>query len=136
MIIMPRKKLTKKISDKLEDIAPEPKKYKIVEIKEIAEKIPQNARFGMIIAVAILWVQVIKNSFVKLFEYYGISATDFTFDILIAIIVTFIVWLVFLSWTKIARKIGKTKIKIEVKKRNNDVTITKKKSKPKKRVKK
>ena len=100
-----------------------------MEIKEIAEKIPQNARFGMIIAVAILWVQVIKNGFIKLFEYYNISATDFTFDIIIAVIVTMIVWLIFLSWTKIARRIGRAKISVEVKQRDNSVTKSKKRVK-------
>ena len=84
----------------------------------------------MVIAVAILWVQVIRNTFIQIFDYYNLTAPVFTLDFIIAVIVTLIAWLIFLSWTKIARVIGRTKISVEVKQRNNTVT------KPKKRVKK
>ena len=115
---MPRKKkLVKKVGEKIEDVIPEKKKTKKVEISEIAQKIPQNARFGMVIAVAIFWVAVIQTGFMELFQYFDIPLSTFVSEFIIAVIITAIVYAVFKSWTKIARRVGKVKVKVEVKPR-------------------
>jgi len=91
-----------------------------VKIGEIVQKIPGNARFGMIISVAIIWVGVIRISFLNLFEFLRVPLPEFVLELIIAIIVTMTVYSIFKSWTKLAKRISKIKVSVTVKPRANN----------------
>jgi hypothetical protein len=80
-------------------------------ITEIGREVPGNLKFGIIVAVAILWAQFLGALLNGLFSIMHISTPILT-DLIIALVASAIGYLVLLSYRKIKARLSKVKVKV------------------------
>ena len=78
-------------------------------ITDIGRTVPANFKFGVIVAVAIFWSQILRSLLDTLFSFLGVSAALLA-DLFTAIIATFLAYLVLLSYRKIQFRLKKIKV--------------------------
>jgi hypothetical protein len=78
-------------------------------ITEIGRTVPANFKFGIIVAIVVIWVQFFRLLLEKILSFMGITG-QIVADFLIAVIVTFLGYLVLLSYRKIRFRMKKIKI--------------------------
>jgi hypothetical protein len=78
-------------------------------IIDIARVVPGNLKFGVIVAVAILWAQFLRSVLVYIFSLFTFSAPILA-DFLVAVIVTFLGILLLLDYRKIWYRLRKVKM--------------------------
>ncbi len=75
-------------------------------VTEIGKTVPSNLKFGIIVSIAVIWVQFFRLLLESLLSFMGISG-DIIAGFLIAAIVTVLGYLVLLSYRKILFRIKK-----------------------------
>jgi hypothetical protein len=83
--------------------------HKKQSITAIGRMVPGNFKFGVIVAVAILWAQFLRSILDGIFSLFTFSAPILA-DFLVAIIATALAYLVMLDYRKIWAKLRKVKI--------------------------
>jgi hypothetical protein len=78
-------------------------------ITEIGRTVPGNLKFGVIVAVAILWAQFLRSILEYIFSLFTFSAPILA-DFLVAVIVTLLGFLILLDYRKIWAKLRKVKV--------------------------
>ena len=78
-------------------------------ITEIGSMVPGNLKFGVIVAVAILWAQLLRSVLDYIFSLFTFSAPILA-DLIIAIIATVLGFLILLDYRNIWYKLKKVKM--------------------------
>jgi hypothetical protein len=78
-------------------------------ITEIGRTVPANFKFGIIVAIAVIWVQFFRLLVEKILSFMGVSGQILA-DFLVAVIVTFFGYIILLSYRKIRFRIKKIKV--------------------------
>jgi hypothetical protein len=81
-------------------------KREIKEVTHLGGEIPSGLRFGIIVSIALIWVQVIRSIFSDIFSLLHILSNTLV-DFIIALIVTFLGYLVLLSYRKIRNRFSR-----------------------------
>ncbi len=79
-------------------------KKDIKDVLDISKDIPGNLRFGVIVAVSLLWVQVLRSLFFDILSTLNVTS-NILVDFLTAVIVTFLAYIALLSYRKIVARI-------------------------------
>lgn len=79
-------------------------------ISAIGKKVPRNLRFGIIVAVAIFWAEVLKTFFNIYIAQQYFKGDPLIADIFIAISITIIAYLVFAAWHRIDKFLERTRV--------------------------
>ncbi len=77
---------------------------------EVGEKVPRTLKFGIIVAVALLWAQFFRGILVDILELYFNSHSETTVDLIIALTATVVGWLILVAYPKIRSKLMQIKI--------------------------
>jgi ABC-type sulfate transport system permease subunit len=78
-------------------------------ITGIGRQVPSNLKFGIIVAIAILWAQFLGALLNGLFSLVNIS-TPILSDLIIALVASAVGYLVLLSYRKIKIRLGRIKV--------------------------
>jgi hypothetical protein len=78
-------------------------------IIDIGRLVPGNLKFGVIVAVAILWAQFLRSVLEYIFSLFTFSAPILA-DFLVAVIVSFLGVLLLLDYRKIWYRLRKIKV--------------------------
>jgi hypothetical protein len=78
-------------------------------ITDIGRTVPGNLKFGVIVAIAILWAQFLRSILEYIFSLFTFSAPILA-DFLIAVIVTFLGILLLMGYRKIWHRLMKVKM--------------------------
>ena len=79
-------------------------------IVEVGERVPKTFKFGIIVAVALLWAQFFKGLLVELLEVNFNSHSEIAVDLIVAVIATLVGWLILMTYTKIKSRLRKVKV--------------------------
>ena len=69
-------------------------------IANMGKEVPSSLRFGIIVTVSLFWVQLVRSIFTDLFSAMNLNS-HILVDFLMALLVTFLGYLVLLSYRKI-----------------------------------
>jgi len=75
-------------------------KKELKAIADIGKDTPSSLRFGIIVTVSLFWVQFVRSIFTDLFAAFNLNS-HILVDLLMALLVTFLGYLVLLSYRKI-----------------------------------
>ena len=75
-------------------------KKDLKDIANMGKEIPSSLRFGIIVTVSLFWVQFVRSIFTDLFAALNLNS-HILVDFLMALLVTFLGYLVLLSYRKI-----------------------------------
>lgn len=75
-------------------------KKELKAIADIGKHTPSSLRFGIIVTVSLFWVQFVRSIFTDLFAAFNLNS-HILVDLLMALLVTFLGYLVLLSHRKI-----------------------------------
>ena len=75
-------------------------KKELKEIADIGKETPSSLRFGIVVTVALFWVQLIRSIFTDLFSAFNFTS-NILVDLLMALLVTLLGYIVLLSYRKI-----------------------------------
>ena len=75
-------------------------KKDLKDIANMGKEIPSSLRFGIIVTVSLFWVQFVRSIFTDLFAAFNLNS-HILVDFLMALLVTFLGYLVLLSYRKI-----------------------------------
>jgi len=78
-------------------------------ITDIGRQVPSNLKFGIIVAVAMLWAQFLVELFNGLFSIANLSMPILS-DLIIALVASAIGYLVLLGYRKIKVRLSKVKV--------------------------
>ncbi len=78
-------------------------------ITEIGQTVPANFKFGLIVAVALFWVDLVRSILVTIFSLANIDNTILT-DLILAIAATALAYGVLISYRKIRSRLAKIKV--------------------------
>jgi ABC-type sulfate transport system permease subunit len=78
-------------------------------ITDIGRQVPSNLKFGIIVAIAILWAQFLGALLNGLFSILNISTPILT-DLIIALVASAVGYLVLLSYRKIRIRLRRVKV--------------------------
>ncbi len=78
-------------------------------ITEIAQGVPTNLKFGLIVAVAMFWADLVRSLLNELFFLADINL-PFVTDLLLAIVVTALAYLVMVTYSRIKSRLQKLKL--------------------------
>ncbi len=84
-------------------------------VSDIGKNVPQNLRFGIIVAIAIFWAQAFRT-FIDKYVTLAFSESPLFVDITVALIVTVVGYFVLAGWSKITRRLNKVKVPTNIKK--------------------
>ena len=70
------------------------------EIADIGKETPSSLRFGIIVTVSLFWVQFVRSIFTDIFSAFNLNS-HILVDFLMALLVSFLGYLVLLSYRKI-----------------------------------
>lgn len=96
----------------------EPKRVYHKKLTEIGETVPSNFKFGLIVAVAIIWLDFVKTLVSLFFERMHPTTLSQIWtwpairDFVIAAVVTLIAYLVLMSYRKIRNRVAKVKVPV------------------------
>ena len=79
----------------------------IKDIADLGEEIPSGLRFGIIVTIALFWVEVIRGILTDIFSAFNFSS-NILVDFIMAILVTLLAYLFLLSFRKIVNWIRST----------------------------
>lgn len=79
-------------------------------VLEIGEWAPSNLKFGIIVAIAILWVQFLRSAFNSLFSSIDAGMALWLSDLIVALIVTVLGYLLLQRYRKIKSKLRQVKV--------------------------
>ena len=77
---------------------------------EVGETVPRSLKFGIIVAVALLWAQFFRGILVDLLEVYFGNHSEATVDFIVALIASMIGWLILLTYPRIRSKLRRVKV--------------------------
>ncbi len=66
-----------------------------------SERVPANLRFGIVVAVAIFWSDVVRRVFSWAFSFLPVTASETISAIILAILATFAAIALFITWPEI-----------------------------------
>lgn len=78
-------------------------------ITEIGQVVPGNFKFGLIVAVALFWADFVRSILNGIFSLANIDMPIVT-DFILAIAVTFLGYLILVSYRKIRLRLEKVKL--------------------------
>jgi hypothetical protein len=78
-------------------------------ITEIGRTVPANFKFGIIVAIAVLWSQFLKSLLDALFSFLGLSG-EMVSSLLTAAIASILGYIVLVSYWKIRFRLKKIKV--------------------------
>jgi len=77
---------------------------------EVGETVPRSLKFGIIVAVALLWAQFFRGGLVDFLEIHFGGHSDTTVDLIVAMTASIIGWLILITYPKIRSRLRKVKI--------------------------
>lgn len=77
---------------------------------EVGETVPRSLKFGIIVAVALLWTQFFREGLVDFLENYFGGHSDTTVDFIVAMIASIVGWLILITYPKIRSRLRRVKI--------------------------
>jgi hypothetical protein len=78
-------------------------------ITEIGRVVPANLKFGIIVAIAVLWAQFFKALIDALFSFLGVNGVILS-SFLIAVVASLVGYLMLLYYRKIRLRLKKIKV--------------------------
>ena len=79
-------------------------------IVEVGEGVPRSLKFGIIVAIAILWAQFLRTWLLDYFSGVVESQSVVLVDFSVAVIATIIGYLIFITYRKIMTRMRKVKV--------------------------
>ncbi len=80
-------------------------------VTEIGETVPRTLKFGIIVAVAIFWVDFIRSAFIEFVLPYAAHSLVLS-NLIIAILATIVGYLILLFYRRIYFKLKKAKVEV------------------------
>ena len=79
---------------------------------KIGARMPSNLKFALMVTAAIFWAEFLRTLLTFVFDAYitSLATGPAIRDFVLAVLVTIIVYIVFLSYTKIKRRLQKVKV--------------------------
>ncbi len=71
------------------------------ELAKKSERVPANLRFGIVVAVAIFWSDVVRRVFSWAFSFLPVTTSETISAIILAVLATFAAIALFITWPEI-----------------------------------